>query len=347
LSYTCTNIDNLNAQQWDEYCEHLKSSNLPAQEGFNSGAELKAVRESYKAKYKMFLEFIICKDSSINSWIRFATSDNERPKDIFITAGKISGFLSNEKFRALAEMFNELADKYNERGITEGITFLTENDAVKAFAEKAGLPVVKKINYYELKRENINLKALQGWANTKPAPGGGFSLELYHDLPEELLGKYCSLFTELLNQMPCENEKQEPYIVKPAVHRNRMDELIAGGYKFYIYLVFNEERELIGMTNVLVNDEKRYYNQFMTGVKNSYRGRGIGKWMKAAMYIKLLEDFPLMRKIDTDANAVNSYIQDINGEIGFKLTHTGWVCELNPIKPQRRKEENFATETQS
>lgn len=327
---TCTNIDNLNAQQWDDYYEHLKSSTLPAQEGFNNGAELKAVRETYKNKYKVFLEFVIYQDSSINGWIRFATTDNERPKDIFVTAGKLSGNLSDDKFRVLAEMFNELANKYSEQGITEGVTFLTDNDTIKAFTEIAGLPVVKKINYYELNRDDINTEALNRWLKQIPAGlSKGLRLELYHDLTEELLGKYCALFTELLNQMPSENQMPEPYLLKPGAHRKRIDELIGGGYKFYMYLVFNEADELIGMTNLLVNEDRKYYNQFMTGVKDAYRGKGIGKWMKAAMYTKLLEDFPLMQKIETDANAVNNYMQAINKEIGFKLTHDGWVCGLH------------------
>jgi ribosomal protein S18 acetylase RimI-like enzyme len=54
---------------------------------------------------------------------------------------------------------------------------------------------------------------------------------------------------------------------------------------------FNSSNEMIAKSNVSVNNnDPRFPYQFMIGVKRSYRGRTLVKWLYASMYKKLFEN---------------------------------------------------------
>ena len=64
---------------------------------------------------------------------------------------------------------------------------------------------------------------------------------------------------------------------------------------------------------------KSMITQELTGVKKEYRGRGLGKWLKAAMLLKVKEDFPEAKTVRTENATTNAPMLSINERLGFKF----------------------------
>lgn len=71
-----------------------------------------------------------------------------------------------------------------------------------------------------------------------------------------------------------------------------------------------------------------------TAVRPEHRGRGIGKWLKAAMLEQLLEERPAARRVLTGNADANAPMLAINRRLGFAphLTETEWEVPLDRIE---------------
>ena len=67
----------------------------------------------------------------------------------------------------------------------------------------------------------------------------------------------------------------------------------------------------------------RQVHQQLTAVRPEYRGRGIGKWIKATMLLHLRELYPDLKWISTDNAESNAPMLKINRALGFKPYLTG------------------------
>ncbi len=82
---------------------------------------------------------------------------------------------------------------------------------------------------------------------------------------------------------------------------------------------------LSGMTEMgFWAEQKTMIHQFMTGVSRPYRGKGLGKWLKAAMLLKVREEYPQVEVVVTDNATTNAAMLAINSRLGFKF-HKEWV----------------------
>ncbi|MEN8151804.1 MAG: GNAT family N-acetyltransferase, partial [Planctomycetota bacterium] len=65
-------------------------------------------------------------------------------------------------------------------------------------------------------------------------------------------------------------------------------------------------------------DEKTMIHQFITGVRPPYRGRGLGKWLKAANLLRVRREFPQVTVVLTDNATTNEAMLSINKRLGFE-----------------------------
>lgn len=90
----------------------------------------------------------------------------------------------------------------------------------------------------------------------------------------------------------------------------------------YSYLLFDKSGGMVGHTNVFVNRKKpKFAFQFMTGVRKEYRRKGLGRWMKAAMFRKLVRDFSELEEIRTDCGWKNTGMIAINKQMGYGYSY--------------------------
>ncbi len=77
--------------------------------------------------------------------------------------------------------------------------------------------------------------------------------------------------------------------------------------------------DISGMTEMTHQpDRKTFIQQGLTGVKEKYRGRGLGKWLKAAMLLRVRKEFPQVKVISTGNATMNEAMLSINRRLGFR-----------------------------
>jgi len=93
--------------------------------------------------------------------------------------------------------------------------------------------------------------------------------------------------------------------------------------------------DLLGYTMMLADPyDSRLLRQADTAVDPAARGRGLGKWLKAAMLLRTLRDRPARSEVRTGTADDNRAMIEINRRIGFRpwLAHSVWQIELPTLE---------------
>jgi RimJ/RimL family protein N-acetyltransferase len=195
---------------------------------------------------------------------------------------------------------------------------ITEHDAGIAFCEFFNGTVVARRAQNRLYLDEVNWKQMDDWMKKGKQKASGVTLEVFEAVPEKDLDEYCQLFTETMNQAPSEDLSGE-FILTP--ERRRLDEktYTEKGY-IWITIVSREPTGAIsGLTEIFYHPNNPHFvEQELTGVSVKYRGRGLGKWLKADMLFYIRRRFPDVKYIDTGNNDINEAMLSINNRMGFK-----------------------------
>jgi mycothiol synthase len=76
-----------------------------------------------------------------------------------------------------------------------------------------------------------------------------------------------------------------------------------------------------------------------TGVRPEHRNRGLGRWLKATMLLKLMDERPQTRWVDTWNATVNEPMLNINHAMGFRriLKYQEWEIPSEELLTVLRK----------
>jgi len=176
------------------------------------------------------------------------------------------------------------------------------------------------VEQFELNVTNAKTDIINKWHEVYSEKFKGFELRHYEDIPEDLLEEYCNVFLELLNDTPDESKINDFSNINPQEIKEGQVQGRKQNDCSYRYLVFDDSK-LIAKTNVRLNKKnpQRMY-QYMTGVTKKYRKSGMGKWLKAVMFLKLTKDFPDLEIITTEIHAKNIASKKLSIQMGYEKT---------------------------
>jgi len=191
------------------------------------------------------------------------------------------------------------------------------------------------LNRYQLVRAEANHAEIENWLHTIPTDNSNLTLRFFTTIPDEYLERFVELFSLFLNQMPKEKKDSPRYNISLAEIREYDDWCRKHNRHQYTYAIHDDRDNMIAYTNGKIDglDPTDVY-QAMTGVLTEYRGRGLSKWLKAALFNKIGEDFPANKYMTTDMRAVNIPIQKVNARMGYQLIGEGaeYSVTLNNLK---------------
>ena len=215
----------------------------------------------------------------------------------------------------------ELADEY-DRSLLVGHT---EEEDGKAFLQVVGAKFARTSQQSRLPLDLTDWKMIEQWAEEGPVRSPETSVLWFGNrLDEQYLEAYSELFTEVYNDAPRDELETGDVIVTPESLREWETKFDASGGHAILAVTRESDGALSGMTKIAYwPEEKTMIRQFMTGVSRPYRGRGLGKWLKAAMLLKIREEYPLVGTVVTDNATTNAAMLAINSRLGFKL-HKEW-----------------------
>lgn len=163
-----------------------------------------------------------------------------------------------------------------------------------------------------------------GWIAEAEAAAGGARLELETPwVPDEQLDEYCDAMNELMNTMPFEGLDHGDIVMTPQGVREWRARMSATGTVNPTCLVRDSDGSIVGMTDVQKHAyEPGLVRQNFTGVHPRARGRGLGKWLKAAMLEHVRQAYPDTIWISTENAGSNAPMLAINHALGFRLHRT-------------------------
>ncbi len=196
-----------------------------------------------------------------------------------------------------------------------------EEEDGKAFAEAVGADVALKGQENRLYFDQVDWEMVKQWAAEGPKRSPDSELRWCKDhVDEDILEDYSRIYTETINQQPFEDLDVNELTFTPEVLRDRESRIVDAGGTGYTAISLEANGAISGLTEMYyLPDRETIINQGMTGVKEEYRGRGLGKWLKAAMLLRVREELPQVKVVSTGNAASNEAMLSINRRLGFKI----------------------------
>lgn len=212
-----------------------------------------------------------------------------------------------------------------ERARAEGRTVLNGGTITGSvgsrFAEALGAEAKSAERWSRLLTDRIDRPMLEEWVVRAKERADGYSLLQWDGpVPEEYLERYVNL-TMVMNTAPRDELDMEDDLATPERLRERERLRANQGYEWWAAVVRHDETdELAGFTvfQFLPHDRTVVWQE-ETAVDPVHRNRGIGRWLKAANCLRLLDERPDVASIDTWNAFTNGPMLGINIAMGFEV----------------------------
>lgn len=225
--------------------------------------------------------------------------------------------------RVASAWLNVIAKQMDEHGCTVlGIS--ADNDGAHAFLRWLGAKPKLTDVESRLELSRVDLAKVERWVDEGQRRSPQTRLEVYDGpLPEEMWPDFTLQRSKLLNTMPLEDLDLGEIIITPDNMREWYERAALAMVVSHNVLTREPDGAISGMTDVewAPYSQKQIQQQF-TGVLPEARGRGIGKWIKAAMLLHIRELYPDAQWVVTDNAHSNAPMLKINRELGFEPYRT-------------------------
>lgn len=171
--------------------------------------------------------------------------------------------------------------------------------------------------------DNVDWQMIESWIKVGSKSNPEVNLECFYSAPDENLEEYCNLLSELDNEAPTlEKEEDEKFTetYTPERYREFEHHLKERTYTMYSIRTVEADGNISGLTEIFYSEKNtpEEIKTGLTGVKSEYRGKGLGKWMKASMLKYIKENIPQAKYIVTGNADHNAPMLSINTRLGFK-----------------------------
>lgn len=209
--------------------------------------------------------------------------------------------------------------------------------AAALFMERIGARKGLESHTNQLKTAEFNHNLLERWLKNTEKLISEFDLGLWDGpVPEQHIVEMAALIEELANDQPRDELQMEDMKITPENLREVEKFFFGKGEKRWIlYTTDKTDGRFVGLTEVFWSPNRPgILNQGFTAVFPSYRNRGLGRWLKATMMKRILDQRPEVQFIRTGNANSNAPMLKINNEMGFKpyIANTVWQVEVAQVE---------------
>ena len=204
-------------------------------------------------------------------------------------------------------------DTWVKHGEVPGETMAADFGMKSVYGEKRS-----RLNIAEL-----DLELMRSWVDRAKERASDYELlYLKSPVPEEHLERLSAL-SAVMNTAPREDFEEEDEMVTPEMWRDIEDKTAAARGRLHnLVAIHRPTGEYAGYTQIKTQDlQPDLAWQHDTGVDPSHRNRGLGRWLKAAMILRIVADYPSIARVDTFNAGSNAPMLNINVAMGFRPIH--------------------------
>lgn len=208
-----------------------------------------------------------------------------------------------------------------DRGV---LTTGTSEDDGRGFLDWLGAECKLEASENRLDLRHVDWAMVETWAAEGPRRSPDTSLAFWPGrVPAAELAGYCAAVTKLMNLIPKDDLDQGEFVMTPELMTEFQSRVDAMHGAIHTMVTREPDGAYSGMTDVnYLPGQPDRIHQLFTGVDPAYRGRGLGKWLKAAMLLHIRGAYPDVRWIVTGNANSNDPMLAINHRLGFKA-HRG------------------------
>lgn len=212
------------------------------------------------------------------------------------------------------------ADAGLEAGRTVVQTWTSAEGAGAAFADAHGIVAEDDLELNRLRTADLDRELLTTWVDRAPTGAAGYELVAWDGPCPPPLRRGYAAARELMNTAPQTQDHRAETFTEAS-----LDELegtweesgipwwtvaarhvASGGLVGYTELAFSELEPVLAY-------------QGDTAVDSAHRERGVGRWLKAAMLLRALDERPALQVVDTYNAGSNDAMITINRALGFRV----------------------------
>ena len=231
-----------------------------------------------------------------------------------------------------------VADATEEAGRTlllGGTT--TRVPAGEGFAQTLGAEAGLRQHINHLTLADVDRAMVDRWVAEGPGRAEGYSLEkIDGPYPEDMLEEIVEVH-KIMNTAPRDDLDMEDWVLTVEQMREFEKSMLATGSQRWSILVRHDESgTLIGNTETSWNPKgnPKIMWQMGTAVRPDHRGHALGKWMKAEMVARILDERAGVTEIRTGNADSNDAMLGINVALGFKpyFATIAWQLQLEKVR---------------
>ncbi len=190
----------------------------------------------------------------------------------------------------------------------------------EGFAGRLGLEKAQEERRSRLKIDELDMDLMDSWIDRAAERASDYEL-LHIDAPypEELVQKFCDL-TAVMNTAPRDDYEMDDWILTPEVWRDIEAKTDQRAADIRTCIAVHEPTgDFAGYTTIQTDRlQPDQAWQWDTGVDPAHRNKGLGRWLKAALIKRVLDECPDVDRVDTWNAGSNEPMLAINVAMGFK-----------------------------
>lgn len=230
----------------------------------------------------------------------------------------------------------EMLQDYRRRGIgTEALKkiadtceknhkelFMTSSHIpeTKSFFEAIGAKTVQKATENTLKLHELDWQMIDDWIQEGQSVNPKTKIRtIVGTIPEEIFDEYLKTVNESANSQPKDDREEGEYIISKEEQRDTEKKNAQNNIITMTTIALEENGEVSGFTVLKRTPGKENaLSQGLTGIPIKYRGKKLGKWVKATMLRYVKDNYPGTESIKTINAKTNESMLYINNKLGFK-----------------------------
>jgi len=220
-----------------------------------------------------------------------------------------------------AALLREVAEIARLHGRTTIGSGSIEGHAGDEFARSMGFERKATERKSRLETAKVDRELMERWINAAEANATDYELFSYDGTtPEDLVDEFVDLY-HVTNTAPRDDLDMEDSVMTPERLREREQQMVElGTQRWRVLARHRPTGQLAGFTEFwLPAHTKTHAEQGWTAVRPEHRNHGIGRWLKAANVLRLLDERPEVDAVDTWNAFSNGPMLGINIAMGFEL----------------------------
>jgi mycothiol synthase len=224
-------------------------------------------------------------------------------------------------------LLRDLMDRHGCRLLTIG----SDEESGHAFLRWLGAEPRGSGAENRLRIADVDWAMVRRWVEEGESRNPKTRLEIYDGhLPEAMLEEYAQQRTLLMNTMPWDDMEHGDIVVTPDRIREWYEHMDDLGEVSHAIVTREPDGTISSMTDMAYAPYRpTFIEQQLTAVHPDARGRGIGKWIKAAMLEHVHRLYPDLEWVSTGNADSNAPMLAINTRLGFRHYRGGSEYQIS------------------